>query len=106
MLRKRLGSPRASHGGGFCASFPWARLLLRRAWVPFVVRLEEVEHQPQREEIASHVELLRAAGIDLRARQRPAILDDQRHRPAQLYAKSHTDIPRGGVGLVVHARAA
>src|SRR5713226_6616103 len=58
MLHQRAGSPRASHGAQIDASFSSTGRSVRVWRVALFLGLQEMDHQPQREEVAAHVEVL------------------------------------------------
>src|SRR5689334_5539477 len=101
--RPGAGSSRADVAPGACPHGPAA--LLRPLRLAFLVGLEEVEHQPQRKEVAAGVDRLPALRVHLGAGEQVAILDHQRDRTAELHAQPERKVGGGGVGLVVEAGA-
>src|SRR5437867_300593 len=101
---ERLGSGGASHGGDFGARV-FCALLLWGGRLSFVIRLEEMEHQADREQVAADVEALLALGVDLRAGQRVPFLDHRCERAGDLQAQSEGDVSGRRVRLVVDAGA-
>src|SRR5438105_6735814 len=123
MLRQRSGRCGASHGPRFHASYSALVLLggpggselhpgggaQRRISMrnrSMVVRLQEMKHQADREEVAADVEALRAvAGVHLGAGEGPAVFDDQSERAAEPNPEAEGHVAGCRVGLVADAAA-
>src|SRR6202171_72970 len=103
--RQRLAARRASHAERFHASvFRANERGLGRLRVPFVVGLEEMEHQPQREQVASDVAPLLALRIARRAADDDPILDAHPHQRRQPQPQAERQVAAGRGGFVVDAR--
>src|SRR5258708_4693581 len=108
MLRERPWTAEASHVRRIVASArrparPQASAVRRMA---LLLRLEEMEHQAQRDQVPTHVEGPRAvARVHRRAGDRVPLLEHRGDRPAQLPAQPEREVAGSRVGLVVGAVA-